>query len=359
MGPFALFALILIGIYWLSRAVGLFDQLIGDGQSLGVFLQFMILFLPQVVAIVLPIVAFAAAVYVSNRLHSDSEMVIFQFGGLSPFRLMRPFAIYGMMVFALSSALWHYLVPASILQLQDLSTKMASDLAARLIVEGRFIHPSDEVTFFVRKIEADGSLSDIFLHDQRSETQDITYTAHKAAIFTVEGETRLVMFDGLIQTFDRDRELLAKIQFDDFVFDVATLASDTREAGKSTNDYSTLTLLFPTPEMERLTGASATDLKMQAHVRIELPLQSLFFPMLAMAVMMVGAFSRFGVMKQILAAVGIALALTVMSAPLRDIARGDISLWPLIYLHHVLAVILTLTLLNRGPGRRRWWRVRA
>ena len=46
MGPFAIFALTLIGIYWVGRAIGLFDQLIGDGQSVGVFLEIMILFLP-------------------------------------------------------------------------------------------------------------------------------------------------------------------------------------------------------------------------------------------------------------------------------------------------------------------------
>ncbi|MEO6300594.1 MAG: LPS export ABC transporter permease LptF, partial [Paracoccaceae bacterium] len=30
---FGFFALVLVGVYWINRAVGLFDQLIGDGQS--------------------------------------------------------------------------------------------------------------------------------------------------------------------------------------------------------------------------------------------------------------------------------------------------------------------------------------
>ena len=42
-------------VYWVNRAVGLFDQLIGDGQSALVFLEFSILTLPNVIRLVLPI----------------------------------------------------------------------------------------------------------------------------------------------------------------------------------------------------------------------------------------------------------------------------------------------------------------
>jgi hypothetical protein len=31
---------VLVAVYWVNRAVGLFDQLIGDGQSALVFLEF-------------------------------------------------------------------------------------------------------------------------------------------------------------------------------------------------------------------------------------------------------------------------------------------------------------------------------
>ena len=117
IGPFAIFSLILIGVYWLGRAIGLFDQLIGDGQSLSVFIEIMALFLPRVVAIVLPVVSFAASVYVCNLLHSESEMVVLQSSGLSPVRLMRPFLIFSLLVAVFAGVLSHYLVPVSLIQL--------------------------------------------------------------------------------------------------------------------------------------------------------------------------------------------------------------------------------------------------
>ena len=56
---FGFFALILVAVYWVNRAVGLFDRLLGDGHSALVFLEFSLLMLPNVIRLVLPIAATA------------------------------------------------------------------------------------------------------------------------------------------------------------------------------------------------------------------------------------------------------------------------------------------------------------
>ena len=56
---FGFFALVLVLVYWVNRAVVLFDQLIANGQSAAVFLEITILTLPNVIRIDLPIAAFA------------------------------------------------------------------------------------------------------------------------------------------------------------------------------------------------------------------------------------------------------------------------------------------------------------
>lgn len=78
---FGFFSLVLVSVYWVNRAVSLFDQLIGDGQSAVVFLEFTLLTLPNVIRLVLPISAFVATVYVVNRLITDSELVVMQAAG--------------------------------------------------------------------------------------------------------------------------------------------------------------------------------------------------------------------------------------------------------------------------------------
>src|SRR6056297_2753879 len=84
---FGFFALVLVLVYWVNRAVVLFDQLIANGQSALVFLEFSALTLPNVIRIVLPIAAFAGTLYVTNKLSSESELVVVQATRFSPWRL--------------------------------------------------------------------------------------------------------------------------------------------------------------------------------------------------------------------------------------------------------------------------------
>lgn len=345
-GPFAIFALILIGVYWVGRAIGLFDQLIGDGQSVVVFIEIMILFLPQVIAIVLPVVTFAAAIYVANRLHSESELVVVQAAGVSPLSMLKPFFVFGLLIAIFAGVLSHFLVPLSAVLLEDRQAELSRDMASRLIVGGRFIHPSDNVTFFVREVGADGALKDLFLHDQRAEGRDITYTAHKAILFRQDDDARLVMFDGLIQTFDENENLLSKIQFDEFVFDIGTLTGAKSGVRRRIKEYSTLEALSPTPAMLAATGASVSDFVSEAHQRIEQPLQSLIYPMVGFAVLLLGGFSRFGVMRQIFGAVFLVVFLSALAVPMRDMLRKDISLWWLIYVPDILGLALVFLLMQ-------------
>lgn len=73
---FGFFALVLVSVYWINCAVSLFEQLISDGQTALVVLEFTALMLPLVISIVLPIAAFTASAYGTNRLSSESEPAI-------------------------------------------------------------------------------------------------------------------------------------------------------------------------------------------------------------------------------------------------------------------------------------------
>ncbi|MGB0798464.1 MAG: LptF/LptG family permease, partial [Planktomarina sp.] len=110
---FGFFALVLVLIYWINRAVALFDQLIADGQSAFVFLEFTALTLPTIIALITPMAAFAAVLYVINRLSSESELTVMQAAGFSALRLSRPIWVFAIIVFSLMLLLNHILVPSS------------------------------------------------------------------------------------------------------------------------------------------------------------------------------------------------------------------------------------------------------
>ena len=107
------FSLVLILIYWINRAVILFDRIISDGQGFTVFLELTALALPGLMKLVLPLSAFFAARYVTNKLTAESEMVVVQATGYSAFRLARPYLVFGLIVAGAQLVLMHVLEPAA------------------------------------------------------------------------------------------------------------------------------------------------------------------------------------------------------------------------------------------------------
>ncbi len=221
---FGIFALVLVLVYWINRAVVLFDQLIANGQSAAVFLEFSLLSLPNVIRIVLPIAAFAASVYVSNRLTTESELVVVQATGFSPWRLARPVLVFGLVVAVLTSILAHILVPSSLRQLAIRSDEIAQNMTARLLSEGQFLHPTTNVTFYIREISARGELKNVFLSDARDPTRTLTYTTREALLIRGDTAPTLIMLEGLTQVLDRETRLLSVTQFEDFAFDLSGFA---------------------------------------------------------------------------------------------------------------------------------------
>ena len=158
LAVFGFFALVLVSVYWVNRAVGLFDQLIGDGQSAMVFLEFSMLTLPNVIRLVLPVAAFAASVFVANRLMQESELVVMQATGFSSFRLARPVLWFGVIVALMMLILMHVLVPASRAALASRSAEISENVTAQFLKDGQFTHPAKGITLYIREVAATDEL---------------------------------------------------------------------------------------------------------------------------------------------------------------------------------------------------------
>jgi lipopolysaccharide export system permease protein len=329
---FGFASLVLVLVYWINRAVVLFDQLIADGQSAGVFLELTALSLPNLIRIVLPISAFAASVYVTNRMSSESELTVVQATGFSPFRLARPVLAFGLFVTLLMMILTHILVPASISQMNARQAEIAQNATARLLREGQFLTPAPGVTLYIREITPEGELRDIFLSDTRASGESITYTATRAFIVRSDRGPQLVMIDGLAQTLRHETERLITTSFNDLAYDIGSLIR-TRDPGqRSSRELSTRELLNPTPALIAETGHARGRLIIEAHDRFGQAIIATVAALLGFSTLMVGGFSRFGLWRQIVAAVFLVILVKLIETVMVGAVGDNTSRWPLIYL---------------------------
>ncbi len=349
---FGFFSLVLVMVYWVNRAVGLFDQLIGDGQSAVVFLELSALTLPNVIRIVLPISAFIATVYVTNRLSSESELVVVQTTGFSPFRLARPVIYFGLIVALFMSVLTHFLVPLSSRTLSERQDEIARNISARFLTEGRFLHPTDGVTFYIREIRPNGELRDVFLSDRRDPALPTIYTAERALLVREDGGAKLLMFAGLAQTVTASSRSLSATRFADFVYDISALVKETDPRTLPPRLLSTRRLLQPDPAALAVAGATRADFLSEAHDRIAQPFLALVTSLIGFSCLLLGSFSRFGVWRQIVLAVVLLAAIKALDNRLVDIAQSQSQLWPVLYLPALVGVGVTsfLLWLAKTPG---------
>jgi len=352
---FGFFALVLVAVYWVNRAVSLFDQLIGDGQSLAVFLEFTALSLPMMVRVVLPIAAFVSALYVTYQLLRGNEVAVLQAAGVSALRLARPYAVFGLIVAAFLTLLMHILIPEARAQLAARQADLASNVTAGLLRPGVFQHPAPGITVFIAEISPDGALGGVFLSDARDPGLRVDYTARQALIVPGPLGPKLVMIDGQAQLLDAPDARLSVTGFADFTYDLSVLAGD-RARPRAVQEVPTRELWSAAPALLAETGATLGQVRYELAVRMVYGLGAVAAVLIAFGALMAGGFSRLGFARPMLGAVVLLTLSELTVNAVGRIAQTDPALAPLAALPVVLAVSVAVGLLL-WAGRRR--RVRA
>ncbi|MDO5757927.1 MAG: LPS export ABC transporter permease LptF [Rhodobacterales bacterium] len=354
---FGFFALVLVSIFWINKAVRMFDRLISDGQSAWIFIEFTALTLPGVIGTVLPIAAFAGAVYVTNRLSTESELTVMQATGFSPWRLARPVVYYGAVVALMMSVLLHLLIPLSLKQLEQRRAEVSGNITAKLLTEGEFLHPAPGVTFYIREITPKGELRHVFLSDRRRVSAPTTYTSASAYLVQEGDGTKLVMLNGLAQNVSPDGQRLFTTHYDDFSYDISSLVaqnalSPDRIAFASTPDL----IRDPAAVAERTNvtlGAAVAEL----HNRFAQAILCIVAALVGFSTLLQGSFSRFGVWRQIIIAFLLLIGIKVVEAGVTAPVLTVPALWPLMYVPSAVGLVLSGAMLhsaaNPGLFRRR------
>lgn len=354
---FGFFALVLVAVFWINRAVHLFDRLIGDGQTALVFLEFTALGLPRLITVVLPIAAFAASVYLTNRLNDESELTVMMATGNSPWRLVRPVLIFGLIAGAMMTVLSHFLVPLAAAQLSEREVEISHSITARLLTESTFLTPSPGVTFYTRAIGDDGVLRDVFLADRRDADQRIIYTADEAYLVRNGEGTSLIMVNGIAQLLSEPDQRLSTAKFQDFSFDITGLMKTDADAEPSIEYLSSPNLLrnwaLIATAHATTTGAIAEEL----HSRFARATFCVVAALIGFVTLLVGGYSRFGVWREIIMAFVLLLALDGMRSSISAPVLTDARFWPILYLPSLLGGLTVVALLwtaaHPGALRRR------
>ena len=251
----------LTAIIWVTQALRQFDLLTSKGQTILIFFTMTGLTLPSLIAIIAPVALFAGVLFCLNRLNGDSELVVMSAAGISPARLLRPFALLFCLVFALMAAMYLEAMPRSFDAIQQLTSRIHADFITNFARPGAFSELESGFVFHYRQRGADGSLNGVFMQDRRDSAHITTYIAERGQTIDKNGATYLVLSKG---SYQRPQEAgdSAIVTFEDYTIDLSQFIARA-EASRRPRERSTAELLSPDPNdptLPRLTGRLRAEL---------------------------------------------------------------------------------------------------
>jgi lipopolysaccharide export system permease protein len=354
IGPFAFFLLVFTGILWLNQALRIIDLIVENNQSGLVFLELSVLLLPRILEVVVPVSAFAAAVFLTNRLYSESELVVMMGSGRGPVQLIRPFFIFGMGSFLLMSLVTHFLIPLAVGRMQDRRLEIQREFIAQIIVEGEFVSPGDGITFFFGSTAASGELRDILINDASNPSVTVTHTARKGQIVQGDDGPKLVLFEGLIQQYSAADKNLSTVEFDTLSYDLTQFAKNVTKRRTMLSERPTSEVIRRGSDTMKADPGQSGAFLAEGHGRIVKALLSLIVPVMGAAVLMAGSFQRTGFFFRIALAIGIMVALNSLTGLTQSRVIAAPDKWPILYLPPLLGLVIAGLLLWVGTGR---WRL--
>ena len=347
IGPFVFFFVIFAGIIWLNQALRIVDIVVKSGQSGMVFAELSLYLLPKVSQTVVPIAAFAASVYLTNRLYAESELVVMMGVGRSPAQSLTPFLYFGGICMALTFLLTQFITPASLTAFQDRQHDLSKEYLSQFVVEGEFSTVTSGVTIFFGQTSPDGRLKDVLINDRRNPQTIITHTATSGQLVASGEIPKIVLFNGTIQQYHTDTRTLGTVQFDSLSYDLSQFAHKIADRRLLVEELPSVDLYAPKagskaaelPEISRL---------IEFHGRLIKSLLAAFVPMIGAILLISSGYSRSGFLTRIVLGVFFMVGINSVRGLAQSWVNHDITLWPLLYVPVLISLIVGVVLVRMG-----------
>ena len=275
IGAFVIICASLSIILWFTQAMREFDLITSQRQTLFVFVGITGLIIPLLVMMIAPIALVIAAAHNLSRLSSDSELIVLNAAGVSPWRLLRPFLASAVVVSALVFFIAAYLSPLSLRKLRDWGTQVRADILTNIVQPGRFTTIGGSLTFHIADRKPNGLLVGIFVDDRRDPNEHATYLAEQGQTLKNDTGTFLVLEKGSIQRLQAGQRDPRIITFDRYAFDLSKFASGPQNIVYTAREKFLLELLDPPNDPS--TPNLSDQYRSEFHDRLASPLYPLAF----------------------------------------------------------------------------------
>jgi lipopolysaccharide export system permease protein len=221
LASFALVLVSLTGVIWITQALRGIDLMTSQGQTIITFLGLTSLVIPALILIIAPVALMIAISHTLNKLATDSEIIVMNAAGFSPFRLFRPFVYATIVVAILVAFIAAYLAPDGMRRIKQWDAEITADVLTNVLQPGRFAQLDQNLTIRIRERQPGGLLMGIFIDDRRDPKERISIVADHGTVVKSGNNSFLVLEDGNLEKFEADKRDPAMVAFGRYAFDMS------------------------------------------------------------------------------------------------------------------------------------------
>jgi lipopolysaccharide export system permease protein len=272
----------LTAVIWVTQALHDFDLVTNQGQTILVFMGITGLIIPLLVLVIAPIALLIAVAHVLNKLSTDSEIIVMNAAGMSPWVLFRAFMMVTLVVALLVAAISTYFAPKGLRMLRDWLTEVRANVVSTIVQPGRFTSIEQGVTIHIRERRANGQLAGILLDDRRNPNERLTVLAEAGELVDNDKGTFLILQKGIVQRHAADQRDPAMVVFDRYAFDLSQFAAGPQAVKYSIRERYLWQLLMPDPK-DQFYIKQPGQFRAELHDRLMAPLYPIAFVVIAFA----------------------------------------------------------------------------
>jgi lipopolysaccharide export system permease protein len=284
LASFALVLVSLTGVIWITQALRGIDLMTSQGQTILTFLGLTSLVIPALVLIIAPIALMVAISHTLNKLATDSEIIVMNAAGFSPFRLFRPFVYATVVVSLLVAFIAAWMAPEGMRRIKQWDAEITADVLTNVLQPGRFSQLDFNLTIRIRERQPGGLLVGILIDDRRDPNERVTIIAdHGTVVKNADGSgSFLILEDGNLERFEAGKRDPALVAFARYAFDMSKFSNQGHDVELGIRERYLWELLSPNendPTYKQLAGQFRSEL----HDRFMAPIYPFAFAALTFA----------------------------------------------------------------------------
>ena len=282
LGSFAVVLISLTGVIWITQALRDIDLMTSQGQTILTFLGVTSLVIPSLLSIIAPIALMIAVSHTLNKLATDSEIIVINAAGMSPFRLFRPFLYATCVVAAMVTFLSAYMAPDGLRRIKQWNADITADVLTNILQPGRFAQLEQNLTIRIRERKPGGLLGGVFVDDRRDPKERVSIYADHGTVLKNDSGSFLILEDGNLERLEADKNDPAMVAFGRYAFDMSKFSNHDQNVALGIRERYFWELLSPDendPIYKQLPGQFRAEL----HDRFMSPIYPFAFAALTFA----------------------------------------------------------------------------